>query len=149
MAGLSGLNLIYESAGMHASLLGFCLESLIIDNDMLGHCLRCVRGIEVSDEALSIDTIADVCLKGPGHYLGNEQTLRLMQTEYFYPAVGDRFSPKEWNEKGKPDILQRAIAEKKKRARLALPAPCAEAIDDRLRARFGEMIKLPRSGMGG
>ena len=114
MAGLAGLNLIYESAGMHASLLGFCLESLIIDNDMLGHCLRCVRGIEVSDAALSIDTIADVCLKGPGHYLGNEQTLRLMQTEYFYPAVGDRFSPKEWNEKGKPDILQRAIAEKKR-----------------------------------
>ncbi|TJV74758.1 MAG: methyltransferase, partial [Mesorhizobium sp.] len=83
MAGLAGLNLVYESAGMHASLLGFCLESLIIDNDMLGHCLRCVRGIEVTDESLSIDTIADVCLKGPGHYLGNEQTLRLMQTEYF------------------------------------------------------------------
>ena len=48
MAGLSGLNLVYESAGMHASLLGFCLESLIIDNDMLGHCQRCVRGIEVT-----------------------------------------------------------------------------------------------------
>ena len=30
-----------------------------------------------------------------------------MQTEYFYPAVADRFSPKEWNEKGKPDILRR------------------------------------------
>ena len=58
MAGLSGLNLVYEAAGMHASLLGFCLESLIIDNDMLGHCQRCVRGIEVTDAALSIDTIA-------------------------------------------------------------------------------------------
>ena len=65
----------------------------------------------MSDAALSIDTIAEVCLNGPGHYLGNEQTLRLMQTEYFYPAVGDRFSPKEWNEKGKS--LGRAIAEKK------------------------------------
>ena len=36
MAGLSGLNMVYEAAGMHASLLGFCLESLVIDNDMLG-----------------------------------------------------------------------------------------------------------------
>ena len=26
MAGLSGLNMVYEAAGMHASLLGFCLE---------------------------------------------------------------------------------------------------------------------------
>ena len=149
MAGLSGLNLIYESAGMHASLLGFCLESLIIDNDMLGHCLRCVRGIEVSDAALSIDTIADVCLRGPGHYLGNEQTLRLMQTEYFYPAIGDRFSPKEWNEKGKPDILQRAIAEKKKVLASRFPRHVARAIDDRLRVRFADLIKLPREGMGG
>ena len=149
MAGLSGLNLIYESAGMHASLLGFCLESLIIDNDMLGHCLRCVRGIEVSDAALSIDTIADVCLKGPGHYLGNEQTLRLMQTEYFYPAIGDRFSPKEWNEKGRPDILSRAIEEKKKILATRFPRHVSKAIDDRLRQRFGETIRLPRAAMGG
>ena len=149
MAGLSGLNLVYESAGMHASLLGFCLESLIIDNDMLGHCLRCVRGIEVSDAALSIDTIADVCLKGPGHYLGNEQTLRLMQTEYFYPAIGDRFSPKEWNEKGRPDILSRAIEEKKKILATRFPRHVSKAIDDRLRQRFGETIRLPRAAMGG
>ena len=147
MAGLSGLNLVYESAGMHASLLGFCLESLIIDNDMLGHCQRCVRGIEVSDSALSIETITEVCLNGPGHYLGNEQTLRLMQTEYFYPAIGDRFSPKEWNEKGRPDILTRAIAEKKRILAERFPRHVARAIDDRLRARF-ENILLPRSGMG-
>ncbi|MER9393932.1 MULTISPECIES: trimethylamine methyltransferase family protein [unclassified Mesorhizobium] len=149
MAGLAGLNLVYESAGMHASLLGFCLESLIIDNDMLGHCLRCVRGIEVTDEALSIDTITGVCMNGPGHYLGNEQTLRLMQTEYFYPAVGDRFSPKEWNEKGRPDILQRAIIEKKRVLAERFPRHVPKLLDDKLRARFGEMIKLPRSGMGG
>src|SRR5262245_5464312 len=149
MAGLSGLNLIYESAGMHASLLGFCLESLIIDNDMLGYCLRCVRGIEGSDAALSIDTIADVCLNAPGHYLGNQQTLKLMQTEYFYPAVGDRFSPKEWNEKGKPDILSRAIAEKKKVLSSRFPRHVPRTIDDKLRARFGNIIHLPRTAMGG
>ena len=49
-----------------------------------------------------------------------------MQTEYFYPAIGDRFSPKEWNEKGKPDILPRAIAEKKRVLAERFPAPCAE-----------------------
>jgi trimethylamine--corrinoid protein Co-methyltransferase len=149
MAGLSGLNLIYESAGMHASLLGFCLESLIIDNDMLGQCLRCVRGIEVTDEALSIDTIAEVCLNGPGHYLGNEQTLRLMQTEYFYPAVADRYSPKEWGEKGKPDLLQKAIEEKKKVLATYFPRHVPRHVDDQLRLRFGNLIQLPRSGMGG
>ena len=59
MAGLSGLNMVYEAAGMHASLLGFCLESLIIDNDMLGQCLRCVRGVEVNDTTLDIQVMRD------------------------------------------------------------------------------------------
>lgn len=147
MAGLSGLNLVYESAGMHASLLGFCLESLIIDNDMIGQCLRCVRGIEVSDASLSLDTIADVCLNGPGHYLGHAQTLSLMQTAYFYPAIADRFSPKEWNEKGKPDILQRAVAEKRRIIDSHFPRHVSREIDDGLRARHPN-IQLPRKAMG-
>jgi trimethylamine--corrinoid protein Co-methyltransferase len=143
MAGLSGLNLVYESAGMHASLLGFCLESLIADNDMLGQCLRCVRGIEVSEEALSVDTIADVCLNGPGHYLGHGQTLQLMQKEYFYPAVADRYSPKEWAEKGKPDLLGKAIEEKKRILSSYFPRHVPRALDEALRQRF-QNIYLPR-----
>ncbi|MGI9373419.1 MAG: trimethylamine methyltransferase family protein, partial [Hyphomicrobiales bacterium] len=47
LAGTAGLNLVYESVGMHASLLGFCFESLLIDNDMIGAINRNVRGIEV------------------------------------------------------------------------------------------------------
>jgi trimethylamine---corrinoid protein Co-methyltransferase len=147
LAGLAGLNLVYESAGMHASLLGFCLESLIIDNDMIGHCLRCVRGIDVSDEALSVASIAEVCLEGPGHYLGHPQTLSLMQKEYFYPAVADRFSPKEWNEKGRPDMLTRAIAEKRRILETHFPRHVARDVDDALRARHAN-IALPRGAMG-
>ncbi len=61
---------------MHASLLGFCLESLIIDNDIIGATQRIIRGIEVSDDTLSLETIRDACIGGPGHYLGSDQTLR-------------------------------------------------------------------------
>jgi trimethylamine---corrinoid protein Co-methyltransferase len=125
MAGLSGLNMIYESVGMHASLLGFSLESLVLGDDMLGQCLRCVRGIDVSDEALSIETMRNVCMDGPGHYLGHAQTLSVMQTEYIYPRIADRMSPKEWVEVGKPDLIERAIAVKKK----ILGAPRRQIID--------------------
>ena len=113
MAGLSGLNMVYESVGMHASLLGFCLESLILGDDMLGQCLRCVRGIEVTDDTCSLEVIRSVVLDGPGHYLGHDQTLGLMQTEYVYPALGDRTSPKEWNEIGRPDLVAKAIERKR------------------------------------
>ena len=35
-----------------------------------------------------------------------------MQTEYIYPTLGDRTSPKEWDELGKPELIQRAIERK-------------------------------------
>ena len=108
MAGLAGLNMVYESAGMHASLLGFCLESLIVDNDMLGQCMRCIRGIDVNDATLSLEAIKDVCMGGAGHYLGHDTTLKVMQTEYIYPEIADRNSPKEWEELGKPMLLETA-----------------------------------------
>ncbi|PTE17789.1 methyltransferase, partial [Cereibacter changlensis JA139] len=87
LAGLSGLNMVYEAVGMHASLLGFCLESLVLGDDILGQVLRTVRGIDVTEDSTSIEAMKEVCLGGPGHYLGHAQTLSLMQTEYIYPAV--------------------------------------------------------------
>ncbi|MCT8160599.1 trimethylamine methyltransferase family protein [Pseudoruegeria sp. SHC-113] len=142
MAGLSGLNMIYEAAGMHASLLGFCHESLILGDDLIGQALRCVRGIEVTEETCGIEVIRATCLEGPGHYLGSAQTLGLMQTEYVYPALADRTSPKEWEEQGKPDLLARATA--RKEAILAEPSAARfePALDARLRERFD--IRLPR-----
>jgi trimethylamine--corrinoid protein Co-methyltransferase len=113
MAGLTGLNMVYEAVGMHASLLGFCLESLILGDDLLGQSLRCVRGIEVTEDSVSLEIIRSVCLDGPGHYLGHEQTLGLMQSEYIYPRLGDRSSPKEWIENGRPDLLEQTVAKKR------------------------------------
>jgi trimethylamine--corrinoid protein Co-methyltransferase len=112
MAGLTGLNMVYESVGMHASLLGFCHESLILGDDIIGQALRCVKGIDVTEDSVSLEVIRETCLTGPGHYLGSDQTLKLMQTEYIYPALGDRSSPKEWVENGKPDLLANATQRK-------------------------------------
>ena len=103
---------------------------------MLGAILRTVRGIEVADDTLSIGAMAAVCLDGPGHFLGHEQTLELMQSEYLYPEVADRSSPKEWVERGTLDVLDRA--RERTRAILAghYPARIDDAIDRALRARF-------------
>ena len=140
MAGLSGLNMVYEAAGMHASLLGFCLESLIIDNDMIGQCLRCVRGVEVNEATLGVDVMKDVCLGGPGHYLGHDQTIGLMQTEYVYPAIGDRSSPKEWEELGKPNIVE--VASKRKEEILASfnPTHISAALDAEIHQNFNVLM---------
>jgi trimethylamine--corrinoid protein Co-methyltransferase len=135
MAGLSGLNMVYEAVGMHASLLGFCPESLVLGDDMLGQVLRCVRGIEVTEDAVSVEVIRQTCLGGPGHYLGSDQTLRLMQTDYVYPAVADRMSPKEWNEKGRPGLIERATARKRRLLEEWRPV-IDPAVDQAVRERF-------------
>jgi trimethylamine---corrinoid protein Co-methyltransferase len=146
MAGLSGLNLVYESAGMHASLRGFCLESLIVDNDMLGHCLRCARGIEVDDASLSVEAIARTCLDGPGHFLADRPGHPAPAPEDFYPALADRSAPHEWIERGRPDILSGAVARKREILETHFPRHIPRALDERLRARF-ERIRLPREAL--
>ncbi|OUS07434.1 methyltransferase [Rhodobacterales bacterium 52_120_T64] len=144
MAGLAGGNLIYEAAGMHGSLLGFCLESLIVDNDILGQSLRCVRGIEVNKDTLSLETIREV-IGGPEHFLGQPQTLDLMQKEYIYPKIGDRSTPKEWEELQKPEMVAKAIAEKRRILDEYFPSHISPELDAELRLKFD--IKLPRERM--
>ena len=140
LAGLAGLNMCYEAVGMHASLLGFCLESLVLGDDILGQVMRLVRGIDVTPDSTSLDAMKEVCLGGPGHYLGSDQTLKLMQTEYIYPAVGNRMSPKEWNEAGKPLLLDGAIARKND---ILSKAGCVvdPEIDRAIRAKFNIYFK--------
>ena len=135
-AGLSGLNMVYEAAGMHASLLGFCMESLVLGDDLIGQVLRCVRGIDVTDETLSLETMKQVCLGGPGHYLGHSQTLGLMQSEYIYPAVADRLSPKEWAEVGKPDLIERAKERKRKILESSQAPYIPPLVDKEIRKQF-------------
>jgi trimethylamine--corrinoid protein Co-methyltransferase len=141
MAGLSGLNMVYEAAGMHASLLGFCLESLVLSDDLIGQAQRCVRGIEVDDETLALDQMRDVCLGGPGHYLGTDATLSRMQKDYVYPALGDRTSPKEWAENDKPDLIEKAIAKKEEILATRSKARFDPELDAALRSQFN--IHLP------
>ena len=145
LVGNAGANLIYESGGMLASLLGFSLEGLIIDNDLIGAVQRTIKGIDVSDEALSLETMRKVCLEGPGHYLGADQTLQLMQREYVYPSVGDRKSPNEWVEQGRPSAVD--LAARKLGSILAshYPDHIPESVDSAIRERLP--IRLPREAM--
>ncbi|WP_425074612.1 trimethylamine methyltransferase family protein [Sagittula sp. S175] len=141
LAGLSGVNMIYEAAGMHASLLGFCHESLILGDDLIGQALRCVRGIEVDDETLALEQMRAVCLEGPGHYLGTDETLGRMQKDHVYPRLGNRHSPKEWEEKGKPDLIQQATLRKEEILATRSRARLDPATDRAIRERF--RIHLP------
>lgn len=142
LSALAGANLIYEAAGMYGSLLASSLESFVLDNDLIGAVLRATRGIEVTEETLSFDTIRDVCIGGPGHFLAHSQTMERMQSDYYYPATGNRSTPQEWRDIGSPDLLE--VAREKTREMLSQPWPSHidPAVDAEIRKRFPIKLSL-------
>ncbi|MCP4876617.1 MAG: methyltransferase [Gammaproteobacteria bacterium] len=144
LAAHAGASMIHECAGMQGSLMGTSLESYVLDNDLLGAILRTVRGVEVTEDALSFDVIRDVVV-GAGHYLGHAQTFSRMKSDYLYPDIADRRSIGEWEEAGAHDA--RDVARETVREILVehYPAHIPDRLDAQLRDNFN--IILPRARM--
>lgn len=146
MSALAGANMTYEAGGMLASLMGASLEALVIDNDTNGAILRSVRGIEVTEDELSLDVIRDTVL-GEGHFLCHPQTLLLMRSNYLYPAINDRRSIKEWLETGEVSQWERAH---KRVCEILAEAPAthvSRTIDENIRCVLP--IRLPLEEING
>jgi trimethylamine--corrinoid protein Co-methyltransferase len=139
-AGLAGGNLVYESAGMFGSLLGVSFEGFVIDNDILASVQRIIRGIEVNSDTLDLDAIEQT-IRGPGHFLGGDQTLAAMQRDYLYPTLSDRDSPDAWSEAGETDMQTRARTRARSLLSDHFPSHISRATDDQIRTRF--RIHLP------
>lgn len=142
-AGLAGGNLIYESSGMTASLLGASFEAFLIDNDMHSAIYRIMRGIEINDETMSLEAI-EAAITGDGHFLGHDTTLAAMERDYVYPELADREPPITWSEQGRQDIWGRA----NQRAKLILeeyhPQYLTPDIDRKIRQKLPIHLPLNR-----
>lgn len=134
-AGLAGGNLIYESSGMTASLLGASFEAFVLDDEMHSSIYRMLRGVEVTEEALGFDAICDSVLN-VGHFLGSDHTMAAMERDYFYPNLANRDTPSKWAEDGATDAWVRA--QEKARNILASHQPdyLSSAQDKAIRERF-------------
>ena len=106
-AGLAGANMVYESSGMMASLLGASFEAFVLDNEMLSHVHRAIKGVEINDETLNIDAIKDA-VYGEGHFLGGDNTINAMVRDYYYPDLADRNDPDTWAMLGAKDAWAQA-----------------------------------------
>lgn len=106
-AALAGGNLIYESSGMTASLLGVSFEAFVLDDEMHANTNRALRGIEVTQDNLGFDAICQAVL-GEGHFLGGQHTYAAMERDYFFPSLADRADPGVWRENGAQDAWARA-----------------------------------------
>lgn len=134
--GLAGCNMVYESSGMTASLLGASLEAMLIDDEMLSQVYRVLRGIEVTEETLGFDAIKDA-VHGDGHFLGGQHTIDAMQRDYFWPSkLTDRDQPVKWAEEGKTDMWQRASVKVREILAEHKPDYLDAAADRKIRQRY-------------
>lgn len=134
-AALAGGNMIYESSGMTASLLGVSFEGFVLDNEMHAQTYRMLRGVEVTEENLGFDAICEAVL-GEGHFLGAQHTHAAMERDYFYPRLADREAPRTWAENGAKDALVRARQEARRILADHRPVYLTEEQDREIRTRF-------------
>ncbi len=137
---LAGAQYNHHSAGMLESMLAVAYEQYVIDDDINGQAMRLVKGLEVTEESLSLDVIHDVCF-GEGHYLGHPQTLRLMQSEYHYPHTAERATRQDWEQAGGLDMRERARRRAQEILSSSFPQILPDQIDRQLRETFP--IQLP------
>ncbi len=134
-AALAGGNLIYESSGMTASLLGVSFEGFVLDDEMHSHTYRALRGIEVTEENLGFDAICQSVL-GEGHFLGSAHTHAAMERDYFYPALADRAEPRSWQDSGARDAWSTARDRAREILRTHHPQYLSPEQEAEIRANF-------------
>jgi trimethylamine--corrinoid protein Co-methyltransferase len=145
-AALAGANYIHHSAGFLESMLTVAYEQYVIDDDINGAILRTVRGIEVNDETLSVELIDRVC-RGEGHYLGTEQSLSLMNSEYYYPHSSDRQRRDDWELDGSLDMRERARRTAKHLLKTHRPQRIAPEVDVAIRDKYEILLPKKLAGM--
>ena len=134
LVAMSGANYIHDAAGLMEFDLTVSYEKLVIDDEIIGMCLRVLRGIEVTDDTLALDLIEEV---GPGgDFLAQEHTVAHMRTEFFRPTVGDRRHREQWEAAGARDVQQRAHERVRDILAEHEPQRIPPEIDSEIRARF-------------
>ncbi|NQU09959.1 trimethylamine methyltransferase family protein [bacterium] len=103
---LAGTNFIHLSLGMMEQMLLAAYEQVVIDNEIIGSAFRIVRGVEVDDELIGLDTIKEVGIGG--NYLDAEHTVRHLRSQVWIPQIANRDRYETWMAAGGKDLRQRA-----------------------------------------
>jgi trimethylamine--corrinoid protein Co-methyltransferase len=127
---LSTVNIIW-GIGQLESQRTISLPQMVIDDELAGVVYRVQSGIEVTDETLAYDVIAE--LGSTADYMGHDHTLDHFKTEVHYGDLTWTDRRERWEQAGHPDLTERA---KQKVAEiLEGPAPCY--LDDDVRRELG------------
>ncbi len=105
MHALSTVNIIW-GIGQLESQRTISLPQMLIDDEIAGIARRVQRGLEVSEETLAYDVVAE--LGNKADYLGHDHTLRHYRDEVHYGDLVWTNRREPWEQAGAKTMLQRA-----------------------------------------
>ena len=135
LVAMSGANYIHDAAGLMEFDLTASYEKLIIDNEILGRCLRVLRGIEVTDDTIALDLMLEI--GAGGDYLAEQHTIEHMRSEFAPNTISDRESRDKWQAQGGKDAFARAHDSAVKILAEHQPMAIDPAVDQQIRKQFG------------
>ncbi len=134
LAGADMLNM----GGLLDSLMDFDYAKAVIDNEIALMLKQINRGLEFSEENLSLGLIAEI---GPGgSYSDLTHTIDHMRTTAILPEVADHEMRNLWEERGRPDSQVRALNKAKKILTQDNPSVFSKEVDDRIHNRFKGLV---------
>lgn len=126
-----GSNYILHSAGFLDGLLSMSYEKFVMDCDVCGALHAYLAGIEVTDDTLAFDALAQF---GPGeHLFSTDHTLRHYERAYWESALNDDATYETWSERGFTDHAARAHTRWTETLAAFEPPPLDIATDEALR----------------
>ena len=106
-------------------------EKMILDAEMMQMMAAFLETVEVSDDTLGLDAMAEV---GPGgHFFGAAHTLERYETAFYQPIVSDWRNFETWEEAGSPNAAEHANRVWKQLLADYEQPPLDPAIDEELR----------------
>lgn len=127
---MAGTNFVLHAAGWLEGGLVAGYEKFVLDCEILGMLHTWAKGVDLSDEGLALEAIAEV--SPGGQYLAAEHTLRHFRTAFYRAELFDYRTVEQWAADGAQDACQRA-GEQVRRLLVAYePAPLDPAIEEAL-----------------
>jgi trimethylamine--corrinoid protein Co-methyltransferase len=125
-------NYVLHGAGWLEGGLTASYEKMILDAEMIQMMSALLEPIEVSDDTLGLDAMAEV---GPGgHFFGAAHTLARYETAFYAPLVSDWRNFETWEESGALSATQRANGIWKQLLESFEPPPLDAAITEEIDA---------------
>ena len=97
-------NFILHAAGWLENGLAAGYEKFVMDCELLGMFHKYLKGIDLSDNALSMSSIREV--PAGGHHLGTEHTIRHFETAFFKSKLFDYQDAEKWMLDGSQSVDQ-------------------------------------------